>query len=68
MVRDYVSGAMENTTATLHGDFLQQTDRELLDETWEDADQPRAVPPVVRRSGDHRIMEQPATQRSFCLR
>ena len=36
VVRDYVSGAMENTTATLHGDFLQQTDRELLDETWED--------------------------------
>ncbi len=29
--RDYVSGAMENTTATLHGDFMQKTDRELLD-------------------------------------
>ena len=36
VVRDYVSGAMENTTATIHGEFLQQTDRELLDETWED--------------------------------
>lgn len=36
VVRDYVSGAMENTTATLHGEFLQQTDRELLDETNED--------------------------------
>ena len=31
VVRDYVSGAMENTSATLHGEFLQQTDRELLD-------------------------------------
>lgn len=31
VVRDYVSGAMENTTATLHGDFVQKTDRELLD-------------------------------------
>ncbi len=31
VVRDYVSGAMENTTATIHGDFLQKTDRELLD-------------------------------------
>lgn len=30
--RDYVSGAMENTTATLHGEFLQKTDRELLDD------------------------------------
>lgn len=30
--RDYVSGAMENTTATLHGDFTYQNDRELLDE------------------------------------
>lgn len=33
VVRDYVSGAMENTTATIHGDFVQQTDRELLDES-----------------------------------
>lgn len=31
VVRDFVSGAMENTTATLHGDFVQQTDRELID-------------------------------------
>jgi aminopeptidase N len=29
--RDYVSGAMENTTATLHGEFVYQTERELLD-------------------------------------
>jgi len=33
---DYVSGAMENTTATLHGDFMQRTDRELLDKTHEE--------------------------------
>jgi len=32
VVRDFVSGAMENTTATLHGDFLQKTNRELLDD------------------------------------
>lgn len=31
VVRDYVSGAMENTTATLHGDYVQQTPREMLD-------------------------------------
>ncbi len=32
VVRDYVSGAMENTSATLHGDFsVYQTDREMLD-------------------------------------
>ncbi|MCE9539356.1 MAG: M1 family metallopeptidase [Bacteroidetes bacterium] len=36
IVRDYVSGAMENTTATLHGEFLQRTDRELLDKNYED--------------------------------
>ncbi|MFN8287258.1 MAG: M1 family metallopeptidase [Chitinophagales bacterium] len=36
IVRDYVSGAMENTTATLHGDFLQRDSRERLDETYED--------------------------------
>ena len=29
--RDYVSGAMENTTATLFGDFVQQNARELVD-------------------------------------
>ncbi|MCF8463319.1 MAG: M1 family peptidase [Flavobacteriales bacterium] len=31
VVRDYVSGAMENTTATIHGEFLHRTQRELLD-------------------------------------
>jgi aminopeptidase N len=35
--RDYVSGAMENTTATLHTDALQQDARELIDgNTYED--------------------------------
>jgi len=31
VARDYVSGAMENTSATLHGEFVYQTERELLD-------------------------------------
>lgn len=31
VVRDYVSGAMENTSAVIHGDFVQQTKRELID-------------------------------------
>jgi aminopeptidase N len=32
VARDYVSGAMENTTATLHGDFIcYQTTREIID-------------------------------------
>ncbi|MCB0402886.1 MAG: M1 family peptidase [Flavobacteriales bacterium] len=31
IVRDYVSGAMENTSAVIHGDFVQQTKRELID-------------------------------------
>jgi aminopeptidase N len=31
VVRDYVSGAMENTSATLHGEYVQETPRELLD-------------------------------------
>ncbi len=34
VVRDYVSGAMENTTATLHGDYVQATPRELLDANY----------------------------------
>lgn len=35
--RDYVSGAMENTTSTLHGDGAYQNARELKDgNTWED--------------------------------
>ncbi|MCW3112933.1 MAG: family peptidase [Segetibacter sp.] len=29
--RDYVSGAMENTSATLHSEYLQQNARELVD-------------------------------------
>jgi aminopeptidase N len=36
VARDYVSGAMENTSATLHGEFLQKTSRQLLDENNED--------------------------------
>lgn len=36
VVRDYVSGAMENTTATVHGEFMQRDTRELLDKTNED--------------------------------
>ncbi len=36
VVRDYVSGAMENTTATIHGEFLQQTRREMIDGDHED--------------------------------
>jgi len=36
VVRDYVSGAMENTTATIHGEFLNATDRDLLDGNNED--------------------------------
>jgi aminopeptidase N len=35
VVRDYVSGAMENTTATIHGDFLYMTKRELIDDNNE---------------------------------
>ncbi len=36
VVRDFVSGAMENTTATVHGDFTYQNNRQLLDENiWE---------------------------------
>lgn len=35
VVRDYVSGAMENTSATVFMDALQKTDRELIDENYE---------------------------------
>lgn len=31
VVRDYVSGAMENTTAVVFGEFMQGTDRQLID-------------------------------------
>jgi aminopeptidase N len=34
-VRDFVSGAMENTTATVHGAGIQLTRRELLDNAYE---------------------------------
>ena len=35
IVRDYVSGAMENTSASIFMDALQLTDRELLDKNWD---------------------------------
>ncbi|GAB3508013.1 M1 family aminopeptidase [Emticicia fontis] len=31
-VREYVSGAMENTTATVHGDFVQKDNHQLIDD------------------------------------
>ncbi|MCO5281251.1 MAG: M1 family metallopeptidase [Chitinophagales bacterium] len=36
IVRDYVSGAMENTTASLFGEFVQRNKRELMDLNFED--------------------------------
>ncbi|XZF15042.1 M1 family aminopeptidase [Chitinophagaceae bacterium MMS25-I14] len=36
VVRDYVSGAMENTTASLFGEFVNQDDREIADRNYED--------------------------------
>ena len=36
VVRDYVSGAMENTTASLFGEFMNQTAREIADKNSED--------------------------------
>lgn len=36
VVRDYVSGAMENTTASLFGEFMNQNSRELADKDYED--------------------------------
>jgi aminopeptidase N len=33
-VRDYVSGAMENTTAIVYGDFMFGTERELIDKDY----------------------------------
>lgn len=35
VVRDYVSGAMENTSATIFMEALQQDDRALMDDHWE---------------------------------
>ncbi|MBS1533181.1 MAG: M1 family metallopeptidase [Bacteroidetes bacterium] len=39
IVRDYVSGSMENTTATLHGSQVQHTHRELMDTYYDFAQQ-----------------------------
>jgi len=38
VAHDYVSGAMENTTATLLGEFLQHTRRELIDEKFDNGE------------------------------
>lgn len=35
-VRDFVSGAMENTTATVHGEGIQMDDRQLIDGNSDD--------------------------------
>lgn len=33
--KDYFGGAMENTSATVHGEYVQKTERELLDDNQE---------------------------------
>jgi aminopeptidase N len=38
VARDYVSGAMENTSATLHGEYVQRTPREMIDENYGQAE------------------------------
>jgi aminopeptidase N len=38
VVRDYVSGAMENTSATLHGDYVQATPRQFLDKYYNNSE------------------------------
>lgn len=35
VVKDYFGGAMENTSATVHGEYVQRTERELLDDNQE---------------------------------
>lgn len=35
-VHDFVSGAMENSSAVVHGSFIQRNSRELLDENYEE--------------------------------
>ena len=61
--RDYVSGAMENTTATLHQESAQQDARQLVDgNIWENTIAPRTVSSMVRRSRYKRKLEQPHPQ------
>ncbi len=36
VVRDYVSGAMENTGAVIFGEFVYSTPGDLLDQNWDD--------------------------------
>ena len=36
IVRDFVSGAMENTTGVIYGEFVHMTDRDMLDRHEED--------------------------------
>jgi aminopeptidase N len=38
IAHDYVSGAMENTTATLHGEFVQKTSKDLIDDRLDNED------------------------------
>ena len=51
--RDYVSGAMENTTSTLHTDALQQDARQLTDGNKYEDYIAMNFSPVVRRSGNN---------------
>ena len=53
VVRDYVSGSMENTSATLHGAQVQETHRELIDAYYDFARQSIAHELFHQRFGDY---------------
>ena len=66
VARDYVSGAMENTTASLFGEFVNKNFRELADDDNEEVVSPRTVPPMVWRLCHGRKLEQPDGKRELC--
>ena len=62
VVRDYVSGAMENTSATLHGEYVQETPRELIDAYYDEGRSTIAHELFHQWFGDYgnlRKLEQP---------
>ena len=60
--RDYVSGAMENTTAVIHEESAQQKAGDLADENkWEDVIAHELFHHWFRRFGNRRKLEQ-----SYC--
>ena len=64
--RDYVSGAMENTTAVIHERICTKSGRFSRRKQMGRCNRSRIIPPLVRRFGNQESWSNLTVNESFC--